>query len=112
MPLFKMALLASSNRRPARRTKPVASMVPLLLMTPLCKRLAAWADKIIRPPGALMALLFSTKVLMAAADTRTLLSAPPPSNLSSKVSPAAKATVPRLATITPLLRTSGASMAM
>jgi hypothetical protein len=87
-------------------------MEPLLLTTPLCKRLADWADRMIRPPGALMACLFSTKVLMLAAVTSTRLSRPLPSNLSSKVSPAAKATVPRLATITPLLRTSGASKAM
>ncbi len=111
-PLFKMLLLASSKMRPARCTKPVASRVPLLLTTPLCKRLAAWADKMMRPPGALTALLFSTKVLMAAALTTTRLRAPPPSNFSSKDSPAARATVPKFATMTPLLRTSGANMAM
>ena len=66
----------------------------------------------ITPPGALIAFLFSTRVLIAAAVTMTLLRAPLPSNLSSKVSPAAMATVPRFATMTPLLRTSGASKAM
>ncbi len=112
VPLFTMLLLASNKMRPARLTKLVASKVPLLLTTPLCSRLAAWADKMIRPPGARMAFLFSTKVLMLAAVTMTRLRAPLPSNLSSKVSPAAMATVPKLATITPLLRTSGASKAM
>ena len=111
-PLLKILLLASSKMRPARCTKPVASRVPLLLTTPLCRRLAAWAERMMRPPGALMAFLLSTKLLMAAAVTTTRLKAPLPSNLSSKDSPAAKATVPRLATMTPLLRTSGASKAM
>ncbi len=112
VPLFITCPLASSTMRPPRLAKPVASMRPELFTTALCKRLAAWADKITNPPGAMMACLFSTKVLMVAGVTRTLLSAPLPSNCNSYASPAAKATVPRLATITPLLRTSGANKAM
>ncbi len=112
VPLFKILVLASSKIRPARRTKPAASTMPLLLTTPLCKRLADLADRMIRPPGARTAFLFSTKVLMVAAETITRLKAPLPSNFSSKDSPAAMATVPKLATITPLFRTSGASKAM
>ena len=112
LPLLSMASDALSTMRPPRCCMPLAASVPLFLTMPPCTRSSAWADNRISPPGASTADLFSTSALMVDGVTRILASVLLPSNCSSKTSPAASATLPRLATMTPLLRTSGASRAM
>ena len=110
-PLTLIVSLASSTMRPLRCTRALACSDPLVLTTPPWSWLSAWADKIIKPPGAWTAWPLSTKALMVEGVTRSPLSWVP-CICSSKTSPAAKATVPICATITPWLRTSGASRAM
>ncbi|MHA7679358.1 hypothetical protein [Cupriavidus sp. PET2-C1] len=112
MPLCWMVSLASRRTVPPSRVRPVASSVPVLRTTPPCKRSAACADRMIRPPGARTALPFSTSAWMVAGVTSRLASVWLPLNCNSYASPAASATVPSCATMTPRLRTSGASSAM
>ena len=113
LPVWLMLSLAVRRTTPPLLVKPLASNVPLLLiMPPPCRLFTAWADRIISPSGACTALPLSTKACRVEASTRMLLSRLLPSNCNSKASPAAKATVPSWAIITPLLRTSGASKAM
>ena len=69
VPLLATRVLASKIMRPPLRDKPLASMVPPLLTTPLRNLATACADKMIKPPGALMAFWLSTKVLMLAGVT-------------------------------------------
>ena len=111
MPLCVMRSLASSRMTPPLAVRPLASRLPLLFTTPPCKWLSAWALRMIRPPGACTALPLSTSAAMLAGVTRILAKVLLPSNCNSKTSPAASATVPSCATMTPLLRTSGASRA-
>ena len=112
LPVLLMAELARKRITPPLSTKPVASKLPVLRTTPLSKPLAAWADKMIKPPGACTALPLSTSADTVAGVTSTLFRLCLASKLSSMRSPAAITTAPILATTTPLLRTSGASKAM
>ena len=111
LPLCWMLSLAIKRMVPPLSTKPLASSRPVLLTTPPCNRLAAWADMMIKPPGANTAWPLSTKAATVAGSTRTFAKREP-SNCNSNVSPAVSATVPICATTTPVLRTSGASSAM
>ena len=101
----------SSMMRPPRLTSEVADSSPEFLTTLLFSSLAALADSTIRPPGARTAFLFSTRVSIWAASTCMDARVPLSANLSSNASPAASATVPISATMTPSLRTSAANRA-
>ena len=111
VPVFSIFREAASRITPPLFTKPVACKLPVFLTTPLCNWLAAWADKIIKPPGACTAWPFSTNETMVAGLTKMLVRLFCLSNSSSNESPDAKATVPSLATTKPPLRTSGANKA-
>ena len=112
VPVLTMLWLARKRITPPLSSRPLACKVPLFLTTPLSNWLAACADKMIRPPGACTALPFSTRAATVAGVTTMLARLFCLSNCSSKLSPAARATVPILAITMPLLRTSGASRAM
>ena len=73
-PVLTMRWLAERRMTPPLSTKPEACSVPLFLTTPLCSWLAAWADRIIRPPGACTAWPLSTKAWMVAGLTKMLVS--------------------------------------
>ena len=68
-PALKVTVLADNIMRPPFLTNIVslalALKVPLCLITPPTKVLMARADKIIKPPGALTAVLFSIKASIA-----------------------------------------------
>ena len=70
LPLWVMRSLAARRMLPPLLTRPLASTVPLLLTTPPCKRLAAWAERMIKPPGALTAWPLSTRVAMVDGVTK------------------------------------------
>ena len=72
LPVSSMRSLATKRTTPPSRTRPVALITPVFLTTPACKRLAAWADKMMRPPGASTALPFSTSAAIVAGVTSTL----------------------------------------
>ena len=114
-PALKVTVPAESIMRPPFLIKVLLSalalIVPLCLMTPPVKLLTARADKIMMPPGARTAFLFSIKVSMALGVVVMLDNRRLGSKLRVIRSPAAITTVPICATITPLLRTSGASKA-
>ncbi len=112
LPLCVILFDARSRMRPPSFTNPLACSTPLLLTTPPCTRSSACADKMMSPPGACTARPLSTKLAMVEAVTSSPVSVLPPSICRLKVSPAAMATVPSLATTTPWLRTVGASKAM
>ena len=97
---------------PPSSLMPSACKLPVLRTTPPKIWLAAWADKMIKPPGACTARPFSTSTSMVAGVTITLARPLWPLNCISNASPAAIATVPMRAITTPLLRTSGASKAI
>ena len=112
VPVFSTRSEASRTILPPFMARPVASSLPLLRTMPPCRRSTARADRMMTPPGATTAPLFSTRALILEGSTtmpaRLLL----PSNCRVTRSPEASATVPIRATITPSLRTSGASRAM
>ncbi len=112
LPPFSTRPELSSTILPPRAARPVASRAPLLRTTPPCSWLAAWADMMMRPPGACTAAPFSTSAAMAEGDTSTPARVRLSENCSAICSPAAMATVPAWAMTMPLLRTCGASMAM
>ena len=112
VPLWLILFDARSMIRPPSFTSPLACITPLLLTTPPCTRSSACADKMMSPPGACTARPLSTRLAMVEAVTSSPVSAFAPSMCRVKVSPAAIATVPSLATTTPWLRTVGASKAM
>ena len=90
----------------------MADKVPVLLMIPLLFKVAKpCEERMMSPPGAKTAFPLSTNALIEEGSTRTLTKVLRGSNCNSKSSPAASATVPSFAIITPLLRTSGASRA-
>ena len=72
-PVLTMRWLADRRMTPPLSTRPEACRVPLFLTTPLCSWLAAWADKIIRPPGACTAWPFSIKASTVAGLTKMLV---------------------------------------
>ena len=80
VPLLFTRVLASKMMRPPLRDKPLACNNPPLLTTPLRKRATDCADKMINPPGALMACWLSTRVLMLAGVTRRPVRPRPVSN--------------------------------
>ena len=112
LPLWLILLEARRMMRPPSFTRPLACSTPLLLTTPPCTRSSACADKMMSPPGACTARPLSTKLATVEAVTSSPVSVLPPSICKLKVSPAAMATVPSLATTTPWLRTVGASKAI
>ncbi len=85
-----------------------ASIAPLLLITPPSSVSAACADISTRPSGAAIRLWFAIRVRTCAGSTE-MPTSPSPEKSSVTASPAARATVPKVAVITPLLITSGAS---
>ena len=110
-PLWATELLASRMIRPPDCVKPLASSVPEFTTLPI-KSLPARADKIISPSGARTARRFLTKLWIWLAVTVMLSSFEFEPKFKVTDSPAAIATVPCVATITPPLRTSGASKAI
>ena len=111
VPARLMLSLASSETTPPCETSELASMTPVLLMTPPKRLLAAWADISTRPSGAAIRLWFSISALTVAGST-AMPTRPWPLKSSVTVSPAASATVPSRAEITPWLITSGARSPM
>ena len=71
-PVCSMRSLATRRTTPPSDTRPVALITPLFFTTPACRRLAAWADRMTRPPGASTALPLSTSAAMVAGVTRIL----------------------------------------
>ena len=92
---------AASMMRPPSLVKPFASSAPLLLITPPIKRLAAWADMMMVPPGASTACRFSTRAAIADGVTTTPARVLLSPNCSLICSPDASATVPARAMIRP-----------
>ena len=111
VPVCTTAWLASSRTTPFTWFSWVASIVPVLLITPPCTLARALADRMTTPPGASTTCRFSTRACHAPPSTTTPWSWSLALRRKVTASPAARATVPLLATITPLLRTSGASKA-
>ena len=64
VPLLSIRSLASSTMRPPLVARPVASKVPELLTTPPNRWSTACAERMMRPPGASTAPLFSTSAAM------------------------------------------------
>ena len=112
LPAASVMSSPSSTILPPRLTRLLASSLPLLRITPACRLASALADRMIKPPGASTALRLSTKVAIAAGVVVMPARVCWPSKFKLIASPAASATVPARATITPLLRTSGASSAI
>ena len=106
-----MTVLAPAKRiTPPSLTMLLASILPVLLITEVINPSAAFVLISTWPLPTLIRCLFSSNVLILALSTCTLIK---PLPLKSKVMalPAAIATVPCMAEITPSLRTSGASKA-
>ena len=109
-PLLMTVLAPVRRTTPPSTTIESASMRPLLLITEVISPSAARVLINTCPLPTLIRFLFSTKVLILALSTCTLIK-PLPLKSSVIASPAAKLTLPCRALITPSLRTSGASIA-
>ena len=104
----------SSKMRPPLLTNwlALAFRLPLLMTLPI-RLFSAVALKMMNPPGALTADLFSTSAATWAGATVMLARRLAESKFRRIASPAASTTVPCAATVmVPALRTSGASRAM
>ncbi len=102
----------SSQILPPSSVRLLASIEPLLLMTPPCRRFMACAERMISPPGASTAFLFSTSAAIWLWVAVMPASVPFSVKFRLMASPDASATVPAWAMMTPSFRTSGASRAM
>ena len=114
-PALNVTWLADNIMRPPLLATMLALLpafnTPLCLITPATKLSTAGADKMMSPPGACTAFLFSIKLRMVLGVVVMLASFLLLAKLRVMRSPAAITTVPICATTTPLLRTSGASKA-
>ena len=109
LPLCSIVWLAVRRTVPPSLVMPLASMLPLLTTRPNSS-LADCAESTTSPSPARTSRLFSTSVSMFALSTRMSMSLSPVIPRFT-ASPAARATVPMRAAITPSFLTSGASSA-
>ena len=107
--LCRAMLSPTSTMRPPTLVRLLASTVPLLLMAALARLLAARALRMTWPPSACTRPLLSTSAFTA--PLSTAYCRPVLSWLKVTASAPASSTVPRLALMTPSLRTSGESSA-